>query len=118
MFKSRKNKLLVLLSLIVNSTVTAAANDPMRPPSDVASTATKAVQVKTPTSYYLNSIRITKNQRYAIINGKRVTLGKKVGHATVTAINANNVTLQKAGKTIKISLLPLSIKTPVEATQP
>ena len=99
-------------------------DDPMRPPgkSSSVATGTGGKGVKKTTTYgngfQLSAIRITKDQRSAIVNGNSVNVGDRIGSARVLSIQASSVTLQKNGKTLTINLLPLSIKKPVEATQP
>lgn len=92
-------------------------DDPMRPPGDVPAIS-GSKQIKKGSAYQLSAIRITKQGRSATINGKSVIVGERVGAAKVTAIEASSVTLSQAGKTLNVSLLPISIKKPVEATQP
>lgn len=103
----------------------AADADPMRPPSaELAGGASnaKGKPQRSPSTiqsgYHLSAIRIAPEQRSATINGKRVAPGQRIGQAKVVAIQAGGVTLQQAGKRFTISLLPLSIKKPVEAKQP
>lgn len=90
--------------------------DPMRPPtagsSGTVHSSKKAVQY-----YHLSSILISPSHRSAIINGKRVSAGESVGRARVTEIRGNEVTLSIAGKTRTLTLIPLSIKKPVEASR-
>jgi hypothetical protein len=68
-------------------------------------------------AYHLSSIRIAPTQRSAMINGKVLTTGERIGDAILTDIQANHVTLRVAGKKVTLSLLPLRIKKPVEADQ-
>jgi hypothetical protein len=90
--------------------------DPMRPPAAASSSAIhssrKAIQY-----YHLSSILISPGHRAAIINGKHVSVGERVGRARVTEIQGNEVTLSIAGKIRKLTLIPLSIKKPVEASR-
>lgn len=91
--------------------------DPMRPPGE--SPAGKASRGHDAgKELQLSAIRITREQRHATINGKVVTIGDTIGAAKVTEIRASSVTLLRGGKSVTVSLLPLSIKKPVEATQP
>jgi hypothetical protein len=107
---------LALPALVVTSPLYAEAQaDPMRPPSATSSgsvSSRKAVQY-----YHLSSILISPGHRSAIINGKRVSVGERIGRARVTEIRGNEVTLSIAGKTRKLTLIPLSIKKPVEASR-
>lgn len=99
-----------------------ALSDPMRPPS-VTPPPTSNDQGGARGSdgdrgYRLSAIRITPEQRSATINGTTVVVGERLGNARVSAIHASHVTLLQAGKTVTISLLPLSVKKPVEAPRP
>lgn len=108
--------MLVLFSalLAVPALLQAADNDdPMRPPD--ASVYTK--NTNTAPVYTLSSIRISPTHRSAIINGKHVGVGDRVGNARVTTIQRNGVTLSIAGRTLTLSLLPVSIKKPAEASR-
>lgn len=121
MFKafSRRRSLLVMTLIAFTATPALMAEtlaDPMRPPSAASPGAVngskKAVQY-----YHLSSILISPGHRSAIINGKRVSVGERIGRARVTEIRGNEVTLSIAGKTRKLTLIPLSIKKPVEASR-
>lgn len=119
MYKPSRNSihgLLLASGIALSATATAAETlpDPMRPPSASAYTRSgKSVQQH----YYLNSILISPEHRSAIINGKRVVVGDRVGNARVTQIQGNVVTIVVSGKTRTLTLLPLSIKKPAEASR-
>jgi hypothetical protein len=92
----------------------------MRPPTAAAESRSdgKGIKRADTSGYQLSAIRITREQRSAVLNGKNISVGDRVGSARVTAIQSNSITLLQSGKTITVSLLPLSIKKPVEAPQP
>jgi MSHA biogenesis protein MshK len=92
--------------------------DPMRPPNAEAEGKSAGKKRADADGFQLSAIRITREQRSAIVNGKTVRVGEHLGSARITAIQANSITLQQGGKTVTVSLLPLSIKKPVEAPQP
>ena len=97
--------------------------DPMRPPTEAGTGATngkvnKGPQQKAGPGYTLSAIRIAHDHRSAIINGKSVTIGDRIGNARVIDIRAAGTTLQQNGKVIPLPLLPISIKTQVEAQRP
>jgi hypothetical protein len=121
---SRKAHALLLWAILGSATALAEVplDDPMRPPSEV-DTSARVSGVKSPgngkeSGYHLSAIRIRKESRSATINGKSVTVGEHIGAARVVAISAASVTLKQNGRVVTIPLLPLSIKTPVEAKQP
>jgi len=102
----------LLLSLATASAAETLA-DPMRPPSArLYERSKKSVQ-----HYYLSSILISPAHRSAIINGKQVSIGDRIGSARVTRIQGNQVTINIAGKSRILTLLPLSIKKPAEASR-
>ncbi len=121
---SRKPQTLLLLCTLLCAAAALAdtpLDDPMRPPS-MAGTGKSTAGGKAASSkengYHLTAIRIRKESRSATINGTRVGVGERIGTARVVAISAASVTLQQNGRAVTIPLLPLSIKTPVEANQP
>ncbi len=89
-------------------------NDPMRPLVVNKSSAKKKAAV---TGYRLSSIFISPTRRAAIINGRTVTVGEKVNNAKVLEIHATEVTISYAGKARTLTLLPVSIKKPAEASR-
>lgn len=129
MFKRSYAIVLLFSSMLCSAALLAAQSqdkpaapgtlmDPMRPSTaepEGKSTGKKPAGVN---GFQLSAIRITREQRSAIVNGKSVRVGEHLGSARITAIQANSITLQQGGKTVTVSLLPLSIKKPVEAPQP
>lgn len=88
--------------------------DPMRPPSVAADTVDKKKRVQ---HYQLSSIYISPRHRSATINGRRVGIGDTVANARVVDIRGDAVSLSIAGKIRTLTLLPISIKKPVEASR-
>lgn len=88
--------------------------DPMRPPAMAADVVDKKKSVQ---HYQLSSIYISPRHRSAIINGRRVGIGDRVANARVVEIRGDAVTLSIAGKIHTLTLLPISIKKPVEASR-
>jgi MSHA biogenesis protein MshK len=122
-FNPRQLVALLFSATFISSTALAAQPlvDPMQPPGKVAgSSATKTVNSvsSNDNGFHLNAIRIARDQRSASINGKTVRVGERIGSARVVSIQASSVTLQRGGKMMTISLLPFSVKNPVEAVQP
>lgn len=104
--------LALTLSGFVSPALAADSDDPMRPPgSSVLQKSSNVVH------YYLSSILISPQRRTAIINGKRVGVGDRVGSARVESIQGNEVKLSIAGRTKTLTLLPISIKKPAEASR-
>jgi MSHA biogenesis protein MshK len=64
--------------------------DPTRPPNVVASDAAAV-----PAENQLQSVLISQGRRVAVINGETVSLGGRIGDATVVRISATEVTLKR-----------------------
>lgn len=56
--------------------------------------------------WILQSILLSTERRIAIINGKRVREGDRIGSARVTRIQNTQVVLKTAGRTLKLHLRP------------
>ena len=121
MYKACQSQILIITTLLFSAPLLAQSNsdDPMRPPVETAikGMVKKSAKSTRAATYRLSSIRIARNQRSAMINGKMLTTGERIGDAILTDIQANHVTLRVAGKKVTLSLLPLRIKKPVEANQ-
>jgi MSHA biogenesis protein MshK len=95
----------LVLALGASSTGQAARaqalNDPMRPPLAAASGAAESA----PGASRLQSVLISPTRRLALIDGRLVPLGGKVGDATVVAITESGVVLKKNGESEKLQLL-------------
>lgn len=106
---------LLLCSGLMPFTLSAEAlDDPMRPPVTLSS---GPKEQKSVTGYELSSIFISQGRRAAIINGRNVTVGERVDNARVLEIQSTEVVISLAGKKRTLTLLPLSVKKPVEASQ-
>jgi len=114
-FRLPRQRTAALLALLVLPLAghAGATEDPMRPPQ---ASVYSGKQTKRVIHYHLSSIVISPSRRSAIINGKRVTLGERVDNARVTDIQGAHVTIAVGGKTRTLTLLPLNIKTPAEAS--
>lgn len=94
-----------------------AAGDPFQPPGKTTVTrATTSSSQTTGTSpaYKLSAILISQGTRSAIINGKRLQTGDRIGRAQLVSVHASHVTLKIGAKHRRLSLFPMKIKTPVE----
>ncbi len=72
-----------------------ALNDPTRPSAYKAPSAAKE-------RYQLESILVGDVRKVAVINGKALTEGEKVGSAKVVRIEKNKVQLSRRGKVIEL----------------
>lgn len=60
--------------------------------------------------YRLESILFSQSRRVAVINGKVLAEGEKIGSARVLSIGEDTVRLQTGGKTLKLTLQRPSIR--------
>jgi MSHA biogenesis protein MshK len=77
--------------------------DPMRPAG--AGQADAEVAVARPVGPVLEQVILGDGRRFAVISGKKVALGDKVGNATVVGIGADQVTL-RGGTTHVLRMFP------------
>lgn len=54
----------------------------------------------------LDSVLVSSSRRVAIINGRDVSEGERVGNARVISIRRNSVVLQENGKQFRLGLVP------------
>lgn len=102
---------LALSLLLVASASRAAAaepggqalGDPMRPPETSASPSNEA---RGDASARLQSVLISRSRSVAVIDGRSVRLGERIGDATVTAISPSQVTLQRGAERQTLKLYP------------
>ena len=104
-----RNRYLFTLAalLLMFSSISFAANDPMRPP--MTSTSVK----QDAPGWVLNSVLISEDRHIAVINQRPVYEGGKINGAKVLKIYSDRVRLSTADKTFYIKLHPLSVKQPV-----
>jgi len=77
-----------------NDDVTAL-RDPTKPPINMLSSRSNNVQAKAVKKivYQLNAVKITGDNRLAIINDKKYVVGQKIGSSSIKSISSNNVLL-------------------------
>ena len=109
--------LLGLLSLLLGhgQAVASVLDDPTRPPG-YRLVLPYGKQSRAP-NWYVNAIRISPNQRMAIINGRRVTVGDKVDGAVVVEILPTKVRLRHNKKDVSIKLISGNIKKQTHRTR-
>ncbi len=106
---------LMCLALTLCFGTAHALDDPMRPslirsaPSEGATTAPQQ-------RYQLTSTLVSAQRRIAVINGRRLMVGDRIGSARLVAIEADRAILSEAGRTFTLHLIPVTIKRP--APQP
>lgn len=82
----------------------ASLPDPTRPPQRfIAPVASGSVE---PKSWQLGSILIAPQRRVAVINGRPLSVGDRVGGAKVIGIEPDRVRLRQGSKEFVLNLLP------------
>ena len=94
-------RLMALGLLAGTAAVGQGLSDPMRPPSAAPDFVRAA-----PASSRLQSVLISPGRKLAVIDGRTVMLGERVGDATLVAISPAQVTLQTGGAYQTLKLLP------------
>ncbi|MGA8863481.1 MAG: hypothetical protein WBM09_08235 [Gallionella sp.] len=79
--------------------------DPTRPPSSIAAASGTGIGSVAPSSR-LRSIIISETRRAAIIDGKTVELGERIGETRLVEINAGSVVLQRGNARQVLTLFP------------
>lgn len=104
--------LLLSLALLLLAGRAVALDDPMRPPSHNAAATAPAAGA---TPFVLSSTLIGRERRSAVINGRRVGVGDHIDGARIIEIQPAQVLLQRQGRQLTLSLLPVAVKKPVSA---
>jgi MSHA biogenesis protein MshK len=95
-------RLMIVLGLLAASSAFAQGlSDPTRPPS-----ASPSIQNTTDEVSRLQSVLISPGRKLAVIDGRTVALGERVGDATVVAIAPAQVILQRGGSYQTLKLHP------------
>ena len=93
-------------AVAVSSAYSANLNDPTRPARSSVVTTTSAKKVK----LNLNSTLISPQRTLAVINGKTVLQGEKIGGYQLVDIKPGRVWLKRGKRTLVLKLLPRSVK--------
>lgn len=86
--------------------------DPTRPPKPAVADAAVAPN---PAQWQLSLVRVSDDDRRAVVNGKLVREGDQVGSARVLRIESSHVVLKQAGRAIRIALAGGPVKSPARA---
>ena len=98
-----KRMLLVLVLVALCGAAGAETlSDPMRPWQRAASSA----PVRTKGLYDLSAILYSSDRRVAVINGRTVSEGDRIGSAKVRRIDRRSLELEEHGKRIRLVLAP------------
>lgn len=95
----------------------AQAGTPLPDPTEPADWAAVPEPVALPEGsreWHVHAVRIGPDARRAIVNGRSVQEGERIGEARVVEIRASAVVIEQAGERIIVSLLPQAVKREVE----
>ncbi len=84
-----------------------ALHDPMRPPAASDPSTAEASKDSAARTARLQSVLISPGRRVAVIDGRVVRLGERVGDATLVAISESQVVLQRRGGRETLKLNPV-----------
>lgn len=83
-----------------------ALSDPMRPPAYAAPEGGAAGELPSGGGLVLQSTLLSKGRRIAVIDGKPVKVGDRIGKARIVSIDPGAVTLREANTTRVLQLYP------------
>ncbi len=106
----------LLAALAIPPAAGQALSDPTRPPG--AGDALGAGDAALPAASRLQSVLISRARRVAVIDGKTVAIGDKVGDATLVAIAETQVTLKRGEERETLKLYPGVERKPVRPRAP
>ena len=101
-----------LLIAIMATSVTAALDDPTRPPGNAASKAASRQVENQTRRWELSSTLVSPGRRTAVLNGYVVSVGDRIAGATVLAIEPNRVRIKDRGREVTLVMLNQQVKTP------
>lgn len=105
-------RLILLLALVAGAAAAQPLGDPTRPFAEGAAAAPRHIEATPGTR--LQSVLISPSRSIAVIDGRAVRLGERVGEATLVSIEPSQVILQRGAAYERLSLLPGGVqKTPV-----
>jgi MSHA biogenesis protein MshK len=98
--------MLAAASVVAGAALAQPLADPTRPPTHGA---VQALQGDAPRTR-LQSVLISPGRSVAIIDGRAVRPGERIGDATVLSIEPAEVTLQRGAATERLTLLPSMVE--------
>lgn len=101
---------LLLLTLLASVTDVAALNDPTRPPARRSSTQSLGSVTAPSARLELTSILVAPERRVAVINGKSVQIGEKIGDYKVVDIQFDVVLVKNDHRSIPLTLKNTVVK--------
>jgi len=102
-------RLIVLAAagLLAGAALAQPLADPMRPPVESSAERSAATEIA---SSRLQSVLISPGRSVAVIDGRAVRLGERVGDATLISIEPSEVTLERGAARERLTLLPSAIE--------
>jgi MSHA biogenesis protein MshK len=94
--------MLAAASILAGTALAQPLGDPTRPPAQGRAEPRQADQPRT----RLQSVLISSGRSVAVIDGRAVRPGERVGDATLISIEPAEVTLQRGAATERLTLLP------------
>lgn len=94
------------VGLIQDSAFAQALTDPTRPPAVMQTDEKSAGTQNESTTPMLQSILVSPVRKQAIINGKALTVGERVGQAKIVQITENAVVLRTGNNVQTLKLFP------------
>ena len=98
--------LLAAATLYAGAALAQPLSDPTRPPAPASS----AQRQGEPPRQRLQSVLISARRSIAVIDGRPVALGERVGDAKLIAIEPSEVTLERGAARERLTLLPSAIE--------
>jgi MSHA biogenesis protein MshK len=95
---------LVAAGLAAGPCVAQALRDPMRPPAFAVASRESAETAAPVSPMVLQSTLLSGGRRIAMIDGKPLKVGDRIGEAQILAIDSHSVTLREADKTRVLEL--------------
>jgi MSHA biogenesis protein MshK len=89
-------------SVLAGAALAQPLADPTRPPTQGAAQPRQGDAPQT----RLQSVLVSPGRSVAVIDGRAVRLGERIGDATVVSIEPAEVTLQRGAATERLTLLP------------
>lgn len=96
-------------SLLLAVSVSAELRDPTQPPV-VHQSAVRRLEIREPTSYKVTAIKISGDEKKALINGQLLAEGENIGEARVLEIGPDAVIVEYLSEQRRLSLLPQRVK--------
>ncbi len=112
----------ILVALLLTAAPASALDDPMRPPSFDPGGRVGSAPAG-PSGFSLTSTLVSPDRRVAVINGRTLAVGERIGGAEIIEILPDRVRIRRGKKESTLTLAPVNVKEPVsadtqEATQP